>query len=246
MEKPRYEKPSRAAIAKPRSGGQESLFRHAAGMGKCPRNAPPSTPPPSSSTLLSPMRRSSSPSRLGAVPRRQGADLDGTFRIVDFIGSKQHHGQRNPSNEIFSELDEINARGPILPRSFQKSEEETKRGHEGPHPGGAPPGRAACGVGPSCRLSTCPSAYLKPPLRNPQYREPRYGKPSETPPPPIPSRGSRRSPPAPCRRGESSPGGLYAAMVASGVMCSTLAPESGVAPHYIPPPSTFNVLLGFS
>ena len=31
--------------------------------------------------------------------------------------------------------------------------------------------------------------------------------------------GSRRSPPAPCRRGESSPGGLYAAMVASGVMC---------------------------
>ena len=31
--------------------------------------------------------------------------------------------------------------------------------------------------------------------------------------------GFRRSPPAPCRRGESSPGGLYAAMVASGVMC---------------------------
>lgn len=31
--------------------------------------------------------------------------------------------------------------------------------------------------------------------------------------------GSRRSPPAPCRRGDSSPGGLYTAMVASGVMC---------------------------
>ena len=30
--------------------------------------------------------------------------------------------------------------------------------------------------------------------------------------------GFRRSPPAPCRRGESSPGGLYTAMVASGVM----------------------------
>ena len=56
--KPRYEKPSRAAaIAKPRSGGQESLFRHAAGTGKCPRKASPSTPPPSSSPLLSPMRR---------------------------------------------------------------------------------------------------------------------------------------------------------------------------------------------
>ncbi|KAK1613608.1 hypothetical protein QYE76_019125 [Lolium multiflorum] len=32
--------------------------------------------------------------------------------------------------EIFSELDEINAQGPILPRSFQKTEEETKWGHE--------------------------------------------------------------------------------------------------------------------
>ena len=31
--------------------------------------------------------------------------------------------------------------------------------------------------------------------------------------------GFRRSPPAPCRRGESSPGGLFTAMVASGVMC---------------------------
>jgi hypothetical protein len=39
-------------------------------------------------------------------------------------------GFRNPSNEIFSELDEINAQGPILPRSFQKTEEETKWGHE--------------------------------------------------------------------------------------------------------------------
>jgi hypothetical protein len=38
-------------------------------------------------------------------------------------------GFRNPSKEIFSELDEINAQGPIFPRSFQKSEDETKRGH---------------------------------------------------------------------------------------------------------------------
>ena len=28
-------------------------------------------------------------------------------------------GFRNPSKEIFSELDEINAQGPIFPRSFQ-------------------------------------------------------------------------------------------------------------------------------
>ena len=38
-------------------------------------------------------------------------------------------GFRNPSKEIFSELDEIKAQGPIFPRSFQKSEDETKRGH---------------------------------------------------------------------------------------------------------------------
>ena len=42
-------------------------------------------------------------------------------------------GFRNPSKEIFSELDEINAQGPIFPRSFQKTEGEMKWGH------GAPP-----------------------------------------------------------------------------------------------------------
>ena len=41
-------------------------------------------------------------------------------------------GFRNPSKEIFSELDEINAQGPILPRSFQKTEGERKWGHEAP------------------------------------------------------------------------------------------------------------------
>ena len=39
-------------------------------------------------------------------------------------------GFRNPSKEIFSELDETFAQGPILPRTFQKTEEETKWGHE--------------------------------------------------------------------------------------------------------------------
>ena len=39
-------------------------------------------------------------------------------------------GFRNPSKEIFSELDEINAEGPIFPRNSQKSEEEMKWGHE--------------------------------------------------------------------------------------------------------------------
>ena len=71
-------------------------------------------------------------------------------------------GFRNPSKEIFSELDEINAQGPILPRSFQKTEGESKWGHEVARPqGGAAQALAAptYGVGPSRRLLTCPSAY---------------------------------------------------------------------------------------
>src|SRR5215218_1868606 len=90
-------------------------------------------------------------------------------------------GFRNPSKEIFSELDEINAQGPIFTRSFQKIERETKWGHEGvTHQGGAAQALAApaCCVGSSRRPLTYPSAYLKPPSRNPLYREPRYGKPS--------------------------------------------------------------------
>src|SRR5215203_4268391 len=61
---------------------------------------------------------------------------------------------RNPSKEIFSELDEINAQGPIFTRSFQKTERETKWGHEvARHQGGAAQALAArpCCLGPSRR-----------------------------------------------------------------------------------------------
>ncbi|KAK1683523.1 hypothetical protein QYE76_044371 [Lolium multiflorum] len=84
---------------------------------------------------------------------------------------------RNPSKDIFSELDEINAQGPIFARSFQKREEGRKWGHEAPpQQGGAAQALAApvCGALVWPRL---PFAYLKPPSRNPQYREP-HGKPS--------------------------------------------------------------------
>ncbi|KAK1681588.1 hypothetical protein QYE76_042436 [Lolium multiflorum] len=51
---------------------------------------------------------------------------------------------RNPSKEIFSELDEINAKGPIFARSFQKTEGERKWGHEAPpHQGRAAQALAA-------------------------------------------------------------------------------------------------------
>ncbi|KAK1615978.1 hypothetical protein QYE76_021495 [Lolium multiflorum] len=45
----------------------------------------------------------------------------------DAIYNKRH---RNPSKEIFSELDETFAQGPIFARSFQKTEDLTKWGHE--------------------------------------------------------------------------------------------------------------------
>ncbi|KAK1653738.1 hypothetical protein QYE76_071543 [Lolium multiflorum] len=77
--------------------------------------------------------------------------------------------RQNPSKEIFSELDETFAQGPIFARSFQKTEEITKWGHEaagelgrrGPSPGA-----------PTCPWALvwpprCPSAYLKSPSRNP-------------------------------------------------------------------------------
>ncbi|KAK1648873.1 hypothetical protein QYE76_066678 [Lolium multiflorum] len=87
----------------------------------------------------------------------------------------------NRTKEIFSELDEINAQGPIFPRSFRKTEGITKWGDEAP----TQQGRAAWvgpappyGVGPLRRLLTYPFAYIKPSSRKPLYREPRYGKPS--------------------------------------------------------------------
>ncbi|KAK1695336.1 hypothetical protein QYE76_012033 [Lolium multiflorum] len=99
---------------------------------------------------------------------------------------------KNPTKEIFSELDEINAQGLIFPRSFQKTGGDTKWGDEAPTPQGraarvgpAPP----YGVGPSCRPLRCPSAYLKPPSRNPITESHDTEILPETPPPPIPSRG---------------------------------------------------------
>ena len=63
-------------------------------------------------------------------------------------------GFRNPSKEIFSELDEINAQDLIFPRSFQKTERETKWGDEAAtRQGGAahPLVARPCCVGPSRR-----------------------------------------------------------------------------------------------
>jgi hypothetical protein len=47
---------------------------------------------------------------------------------------------RKVTHEIFSELDEIKAEHPEIYQSFQRTEEETERGHKA----ATPPGAAAC------------------------------------------------------------------------------------------------------
>ncbi|KAK1643631.1 hypothetical protein QYE76_061436 [Lolium multiflorum] len=122
-------------------------------------------------------------------------------------------GFRNPSKEIFSELDEIKPRGPILPRSFPKTEEETKWGHEVAGLRRGPSHAApACSVGPRA-ASDLPFRLLKASIAKPRCESHDTENLAEQPPPPIPSRGFGRSARHPA--GESSPGGLYA-MVASG------------------------------
>ncbi|KAK1628025.1 hypothetical protein QYE76_002340 [Lolium multiflorum] len=53
--------------------------------------------------------------------------------------------KRNPSKEIFSELDEINAQGPIFTRSFQKTEGEGSGATRRRHAGAAWAAAALCG-----------------------------------------------------------------------------------------------------
>ncbi|KAK1680756.1 hypothetical protein QYE76_041604 [Lolium multiflorum] len=129
------------------------------------------------------------------------ADDDLGRAIADVRRECETEKKRNPSKEIFSELDETFAQGPIFARSFQ-TEDLTKWGHEAARGWGAPaPAAPTCPraprVAPTFRL-------LKASVAKPPHREPRYGKPYETPPPRIPSRDSgdrlRTR-----RRGDSSP-----------------------------------------
>jgi hypothetical protein len=70
------------------------------------------------------------------------------------------------TQEIFSELDETKAKHPEIYRSFQKTEEETERGHRA----ATPQGGAACpwpvppgGEATLAHLGHCPFAYKDPP-----------------------------------------------------------------------------------
>ena len=97
-------------------------------------------------------------------------------------------GFRNPSNEIFSELDEINAQGPILPQSFQKSKEERKGSRGGP----TPPRRGARRPrvwAPRASLDSTSSPSYSLRRENPITESHDTEKVPETPPSPIPSQG---------------------------------------------------------
>ncbi|KAK1611346.1 hypothetical protein QYE76_035019 [Lolium multiflorum] len=91
------------------------------------------------SLMLMEQSRKSSEKEKVALQQAQDAIIDKDAAIAEAATATSDTSPTNPSKEIFSELDEINAQGPILPRSFQKSEDETKRGHEGPHPRAEPP-----------------------------------------------------------------------------------------------------------
>ncbi|KAK1670820.1 hypothetical protein QYE76_058979 [Lolium multiflorum] len=143
--------------------------------------------------------------------RTVGATIDMKPVLVSAV-----FGFRNPTKEIFSELDEINARV-LFFHEASKTEGVTKWG-ESATPGPRPrvgPRRLLCGslVSPL----NLPFRLLKAFVAKPP-REPRYGKPSETPPP-IPSRGIQEIASGTLPERESSPGGLFITMIASGSMC---------------------------
>ncbi|KAK1608158.1 hypothetical protein QYE76_031831 [Lolium multiflorum] len=121
----------------------------------------------------------------------------------------------NPSKEIFSELDEIFAQGPIFARSFQ-DRRDNEVGRRGAATIGLREGaRAALWCGPSSApdlpFRLLKASVAKPPVPRATIRKTFQRRRRESH-----LGGFRRSPP--CRRGDSSPGGLFIAMIASGVM----------------------------
>ena len=145
-------------------------------------------------------------------------------------------GFRNPSNEIFSESDEIKTQVPIFPGTIQNTREppEGSPGGPTPHPGAARGGalgpqtigRRGPGLGRAalwCRRLfgplTLPFRQFKASIEKTLIQRTTIRKTFQ-------SRRHREakiwgtgvSVLAPCRRGDSPAGGLYTAMVASGVM----------------------------
>ncbi|KAK1618564.1 hypothetical protein QYE76_024081 [Lolium multiflorum] len=127
--------------------------------------------------------------------------------------------RQNPSKEIFSELDETFAQGPIFARSFQKTEEITKWGHEAargwparPKPWPRRPTPWAPRVAPALTFRLLKVSVAKPPVPRATIRKTFQRRAAANPISGIQEIASTLP-----ERGFIS-GGLYTAMVASGVM----------------------------
>ncbi|KAK1610329.1 hypothetical protein QYE76_034002 [Lolium multiflorum] len=166
--------------------------------------------------------------RIHELQNTRGKELSGIQITAHFLRIRVQPLQArknplwlNPSKEIFSELDEINAR--VL---FFHEASEDRRGYEVGDEVPIQQGSAAqvlaarpWRVGPSWRPLTYPSAYLKSSSRKPQYREPRYGKPSGDAAAANPISGIQEIASGTLPEGNHLPGGLFIAMSASGSMC---------------------------
>jgi hypothetical protein len=128
---------------------------------------------------------------------------------------------RKVTHEIFSELDETKAEHPEIHRSFQRTKEETEKGHRAatipgarPAPGPRPPVVRApwstSGATPS-PIKTSPREKPKNQITFLEYiairrrRRPEIGR-------------VQKLFPAPCRRGESPPKVIFIDMLASDTM----------------------------
>ncbi|KAK1696685.1 hypothetical protein QYE76_013382 [Lolium multiflorum] len=109
-------------------------------------------------------------------------------------------------------------RGSYFCTKLRKTEDPNEWGHEATRGWPArPDGRAATPPGPRVAPALT-FRLLKASVAKPPDREPRYGKPYRDAAAAIPSRGIKEIASGTCRRGDSSPGGLFIAMIASGVM----------------------------
>ncbi|KAK1649737.1 hypothetical protein QYE76_067542 [Lolium multiflorum] len=153
----------------------------------------------------------------GRVQGEFGVMVLGKVEVLDVVLDEV---KRNPTKEIFSELDEINAKSLIFTRSFQKTEGDTKWGDEAPTPQGH-----AAWVGPAPPMVWGPYAASNPTLP-PTYSLRRLNPCTESHDTEILPETQRRQShlgdsgdrlrhPV---GGESSPGGLFITMIAYGLM----------------------------
>ncbi|KAK1668785.1 hypothetical protein QYE76_056944 [Lolium multiflorum] len=140
------------------------------------------------------------PEKIQAIlPMRKPTKLKEIQQLTGRVAALNRFVARNPSKEIFSELDEIFAKGPILHEASGRPKRD-EWGHEAADHGAARPGhRATCPLGP--REPDLPfRLQIASVAKTPVESHDTENLP-ETPPPRIPSRGFGRSPRHPAGEG---------------------------------------------